>query len=68
MQEENDFAGVDAKFNDSFTPYGVLLNKTGVCSSYAGAFKLLAQQAGLECIVVTGNLDSELPTHGIRLK
>lgn len=66
--EENDFAGVDAKFNDSFTPYGVLLNKTGVCSSYAGAFKLLAQQAGLECIVVTGNLDGELPTHGIRLK
>ena len=59
--EENDFAGVDAKFNDSFTPYGVLLNKTGVCSSYAGAFKLLAQQAGLECIVVTGNLDGELP-------
>ena len=55
--EENDFAGVDAKFNDSFTPYGVLLNKT----SYAGAFKLLAQQAGLECIVVTGNLDGELP-------
>ena len=48
-------------FNDSFTPYGVLLNKTGVCSSYAGAFKLLAQQAGLECIVVTGNLDGELP-------
>ena len=32
--EENDFAGVDAKFNDSFTPYGVLLNKTG------GVFKL----------------------------
>ena len=38
-----------------------MLNKTGVCSSYAGAFKLLAQQAGLECIVVTGNLDGELP-------
>lgn len=59
--EENDFAGVDEEFNDSFTPYGVLLNKTGVCSSYAGAFKLLAQKAGLECVVVTGNLDGELP-------
>lgn len=59
--EENDFADVDAEFNDSFTPYGVLLNKTGVCSSYAGAFKLLAEEAGLECIVVTGYLDGELP-------
>ncbi len=59
--EENNFAGVDEAFNDSFTPYGVLLNQVGVCSSYAGAFKLLAQEAGLECIVVTGNLDGDLP-------
>ena len=58
---ENDFEDVDEEFNDSFTPYGVLLNKTGVCSSYAGAFKLLAEEAGLECIVVTGYLDGELP-------
>lgn len=59
--EENDFAQVDEEFNDSFTPYGVLINKTGVCSSYAGAFKLLAQEAGLECIVVTGYLEGDLP-------
>ena len=59
--EENDFAEVDEEFNDSFTPYGVLLNKTGVCSSYAGAFKLLAQEAGLDCIVVTGYLEGDLP-------
>lgn len=59
--EENNFVQVDEAFNDSFTPYGVLLNKTGVCSSYAGAFKLLAQEAGLECIVVTGYLDGDLP-------
>ena len=58
---ENDFEDVDEEFNDSFTPYGVLLNKTGVCSGYAGAFKLLAEEAGLECIVVTGYLDGELP-------
>ena len=58
---KNDFEDVDDEFNDSFTPYGVLLNKTGVCSSYAGAFKLLAEEAGLECIVVTGYLDGELP-------
>ena len=59
--EENDFAEVDEEFNDAFTPYGVLLNKTGVCSSYAGAFKLLAEEAGLECIVVTGYLEGDLP-------
>ena len=39
----------------------MLLNKTGVCSSYAGAFKLLAEEAGLECIVVTGYLEGDLP-------
>ncbi|MEJ8734108.1 transglutaminase domain-containing protein [Mediterraneibacter sp. ICN-202921] len=59
--EENNFVGVDEKFNDAFTPYGVLLNKKGVCSSYAGAFKLLADAAGLESIIVTGNLDGDLP-------
>lgn len=59
--EDNDFAEVDEEYNDSFTPYGVLLNKVGVCASYAGAFKLLADEAGLECIVVTGNLEGELP-------
>ena len=59
--EENNFVGVDEKFNDALTPYGVLLNKKGVCSSYAGAFKLLADAAGLESIIVTGNLDGDLP-------
>lgn len=59
--EEKEFADVDAEFNDSFTPYGVLLNKKGVCSSYAGAFKLLADEAGLESIVVTGYLEGDLP-------
>lgn len=59
--EENDFVTVDEKFNDSFTPYGVLLNKVGVCASYSGAFKLLADEAGLESIVVTGTLEGELP-------
>ncbi len=57
---ENDYI-VDSSFRDSFTPYGVLINKTGVCASYAAAFKLLAEQAGLNCIVVTGNLNGNLP-------
>ncbi|MGL4848772.1 MAG: transglutaminase domain-containing protein [Clostridium sp.] len=58
--KENDMQ-VDAKFNDSFTPYGVLVKKVGVCASYAGSFKLLADAAGLESIVVTGNLNGNLP-------
>ena len=59
--EENDFETVDEEFNDSFTPYGVLINGIGVCASYAGAFKLLADAVGLECIVVTGYLNGTLP-------
>lgn len=59
--EKNNFEKVDAEFNDSFTPYGVLINKVGVCASYAGAFKLLADEAGLEAIVVTGYLEGDLP-------
>lgn len=59
--EKNNFRKVDKEFNDSFTPYGVLINKNGVCASYAGAYKLLAQEAGLECIVVTGYLEGNLP-------
>lgn len=59
--EKNNFKKVDKEFNDSFTPYGVLINKNGVCASYAGAYKLLAEEAGLECIVVTGYLEGNLP-------
>ncbi|MEI5993928.1 transglutaminase domain-containing protein [Candidatus Enterococcus mansonii] len=59
--EKNDFKTVDEKYNDSFTPYGVLINKIGVCASYAGAFKLLADEAKLETIVVTGFLDGDVP-------
>lgn len=59
--EKNNFQKVDAEFNDSFTPYGVLINEVGVCASYAGAFKLLGDEAGLETIVVTGYLDGDLP-------
>lgn len=59
--EKNQFKTVDKTFSDSFTPYGVLVNKNGVCSSYAGAFKLLAEEAGLESIVVTGTLEGDIP-------
>ncbi len=59
--EKNNFKTVDPEFNDAFTPYGTLINKVGVCASYAGSFKLLADAAGLESIVVTGYLEGTLP-------
>lgn len=59
--EKNDFKTVDEKYNDSFNAYGILVNKVGVCASYAASFKLLADAAGLETIVVTGDLNGSLP-------
>ena len=59
--ERNNFQQVDARFNDSFTAYGILINGVGVCSGYADAFKLIADEAGLEAIIVTGFLEGTLP-------
>ena len=59
--ERNNFRSVDARFNDTFTAYGILINRVGVCSGYAAAYKLLADEAGLRAIVVTGFLDGFLP-------
>lgn len=58
---ENDFQYVDEIYNDSFTAYGVLMKDVGVCASYSAAFKLLADAAGLESVVVTGYLEGNLP-------
>lgn len=58
--KSNDFKAVDAKFNDSFTAYGALINGKCVCAGYAAAFKLLAQEAGLDSLVVTGLLEGNL--------
>ena len=58
---DNDFYKVDEQFYDSFTAYGILVNGVGVCASYAADFKLLADAAGLECIVVTGMLEGSTP-------
>lgn len=59
--EQHDFRYVDSEYDDSFTAYGALLNGRCVCAGYAGAFKLLADAAGLECVVVTGMLEGNLP-------
>lgn len=55
--EENNFETIDEKYNDSFTAYGCLVKGIGVCASYSADYKLLADAAGLESIVVTGYLD-----------
>lgn len=58
--EENEFMQVDEEFYDSFNAYGALINGRCVCAGYSAAFRLLAQEAGLESIVVTGFLDGTL--------
>lgn len=59
--EKYNFITVDEDFYDSFTAYGVLVDGVGVCASYSAAFKLLADAAGLDSIVVTGYLDGSVP-------
>lgn len=54
--EANNFKEVDERFDDSFTTYGIVVNKVGVCMSYSYAYKLLADTVGLETIVVTGDM------------
>lgn len=55
------FTRVDEEFYDSFTAYGILMDGVGVCASYSAAYKLLADAAGLDSIVVTGYLDGSVP-------
>jgi len=51
----------DNTYEDSFNGYGILVNKKGVCQSYAYAYKLLCEMSGVSCRVVTGNLSGNLP-------
>lgn len=46
---------------DAFNSYGVLVEGKGVCMSYAYVFRLLCDMSGVECAVVTGYLDGNLP-------
>lgn len=58
--EKNNYTSVSEEFNDSFTAYGALLNGKCVCAGYSAAFKLLADEAGLDSIVVTGMMEGTL--------
>lgn len=46
---------------DSYTPYGGLVNRAGVCLGYASTFQLLMELAGVECIAVLGTGHSSEP-------
>lgn len=51
---------MDATKYDSNTATGVFTNGLAVCEGYASAFNLLANEAGLDSIVITGNLNSDM--------
>lgn len=60
-KESNYVKTGDSTFESAFNAYGILVEKTGVCMSYACAYKLLCNMCGVECDVVTGYLDGNLP-------
>lgn len=43
--------------------YGIIVNKIGVCTGYAGAFNLLANMAGIESLGVYGRITGSTETH-----
>lgn len=57
----NNFQGMNKDYRDSFSTYGILVKKTGVCQSYAYAFDYLCELAGVNCIIVTGDMMGYLP-------
>ncbi|MNO21514.1 Transglutaminase-like superfamily protein [compost metagenome] len=56
----HNFEYVDPEYEDAFSTYGVMVEKLGVCMSYAYSYKLLADLAGIDNVIVTGTLD-EIP-------
>lgn len=54
--EANNYKEVDESFNDSFTTYGIMVKKVGVCMSYAYTYKMLCDLAEVDCVVTTGTI------------
>jgi hypothetical protein len=50
-------------FEESYNAIGVLLRGTGVCSSYSAAYSLLANEAGVETVEVTGVISDGMALH-----
>ncbi len=40
---------------ESYSAYGILVNRTGVCQGYALTYKLLLERAGIECYMVSSS-------------
>lgn len=57
----NNFVLEDNQYIDSFTTYGIICKDSGVCQSYAYAFKLLCSMNDVKCNVLTGYLNKTLP-------
>lgn len=50
-----------SEHEDAFNAYGIIVDKKGVCQSYALSYKLLCSLCGVESKVITGYLDGSLP-------
>ena len=48
---------------DSYTPYGGLVNRKGICLGFASTFQLLMDMAGVECITVVGAAENSTEDH-----
>lgn len=46
---------------DAFNAHGIIVDKKGVCQSYALSYKLLCCMSGVEAKVITGYLNGDLP-------
>ena len=55
-------SSTDAQLGKSlpFTSYGCLIQKNAVCEGYAEAFKLIMDQLGIDCEVITGTTVNDL--------
>lgn len=61
--EKNSFRkGDDWKdCEDAFNAYGIIVDKKGVCQSYALSYKLLCTLSDVEAKVITGYLNGDMP-------
>jgi hypothetical protein len=58
--KNNNFKDIKG-YEDSFTSYGIICRKKGVCQSYAYCFKILLSLCNIKCITLTGYIDKTLP-------
>jgi len=57
MMSLPDNQAISARYKYSQTAYGILINGKGICQSYAEAFRVLADKAGLPSLIIVGELN-----------